>query len=777
MGEYSIGQAVPRTEDPRLLRGGGRYVDDVSFTDQAFGYVLRSPHASAVINAIDLQAAAAAPGVLAILTADDYLADGLGRLPLSAPPNPRFDFEAMFAPRRLPLAEGRVRYVGDPVAFVVAESRNQARDAAELIEVDYAPAPAHTATGSALEDGVPVVYADHQRTDNTSFVYELGDAEATEAAFAKAAHTVTQRLIINRVSANAMEARGCAAQWDAYADTATIYVGVQGAFGARRQFANVIFGEAENNFRVVTGDMGGSFGMKGAFYPEYALVAWAARRLARPVKWFADRSESFMSDNHARDNVSDAELALSKDGEFLGLRVRTIAALGAYPSTLAAGPPTGNLGGLSGPYRTPAAYVNVTGVYTNTNPTAAYRGAGRPEASYVMERLVDLAADKLDIDPAELRRRNMIAPDALPYKTPTGFNLDSGDFERTLEIALEHGDYEGFAKRRSESEAAGKIRGLGISYSVERAGAGVETGEIRFEPSGTVTIICGTTNHGQGHATIYTQMACGMLGIAPELVRVVEGDTGQAQYGGGTGGSKVSSVGTSSVYYAANKIIDKARAIAAHLLETAEADIEFDEGTFTVAGTDKSISMAEVAQTAFMPAKLPPGLEPGMAATGTTNLSPTFPNGCHLCELEIDPDTGAIEVVKYTVVDDVGTVLNPLLLAGQIHGGIAQGAGQILEEHIHYDPESGQLLSGSFMDYAMPRAEGFCNIEMHENSTHTEHNPLGVKGAGEAGTVGAMPAVMNAIVDALSPYGVTHLDMPATPERVWRVIHRARAAA
>ena len=774
-GEYSVGQPVPRHEDPRLLRGGGRYLDDINFPGQVYGYVVRSPHSHARINTINTKAASEAPGVIAVLTAKDYLADGMGRMPVNPPPNPAFDMKTMFAPRRAPLAEDCVRHVGEPVVFVVAKSYLEARDAGERVEVDYAPLPALIDMESALAKNAVPLYAEHP--DNLAFTYEIGDAAATDAAFAKATHVVKRRLHINRVAAVPMECRGCVANYETNSKTCTIHVGAQQSFNARRIFATVIFNEPENAFRIIPGDMGGGFGMKGSFYAEYALTAWASKRLNKPVKWYSDRAESFLSDNHGRDNLTEGELALDNDGNFLALRVRTLANLGAFPSTTPSGPPTAALGGLIGMYKTPAAHVQVKGVYTNTTPTGAYRGAGRPEAAYVIERLVDSAARELKIDPVQLRMKNLIPSEAMPYQSPIQFKYDSGDFKKVLQGALDHADYAGYAKRAAESKSRGKLRGLGISSTLERAAAAIEHAELRFDPSGTVTILAGTTGMGTGHATIFTQLVCDMLGMTPDQVRVVEGDTAMTPSGGGTGGSRVSSVGMSAVKLAADKIIEKAKLIAAHNLEASPSDIVFDAGAFTIVGTDRRMSMTEVAQKAFNNNTIPKGMEPHLAEGATTpNLLPSYPNGCHICELEIDPDTGKVELQRYTVVDDVGVVLNPLLLEGQIRGGIAQGAGQILMEDVSYDAETGQLVAGSFMDYAMPRADDLCEMHSYDASVPTQNNPIGSKGAGEAGTVGAMPAIMNAIVDALSPYGIVNLDMPATPERIWRTIHGKKAA-
>jgi carbon-monoxide dehydrogenase large subunit len=772
MGNYAIGQGVPRVEDPRLLRGGGRYVDDIVLPRMVRGHVLRSPHAHARIDAIDIAKAQAAPGVLLVLTGADYRAAGYRPLPMQRRPHRNaLGVQPLFPPR-LPLAHERVRFAGEGVAFVVAETQAQARDAAELIEVTYEPLPAATATqvGSA-----PAVW--DERPDNVAFVHDAGNLAATEAAFARADRIVRQRLVITRVVASPMETRGCVAFYDANADEYTVHSGLQSAYGARANLA-AILNEPETKFHVVVDDVGGSFGLKGV-YPEHVLVAWASRLLGRPVKWVADRSEAFVGDNHGRDNVSEAELALDKDGNFLAVRVATTANLGAYVSPNGSGPPTNNIGSIAGIYRTPALFVRVTGVFTHTCPTGPYRGAGRPEAAYVIERLVDRAARELGADPIELRRRNVIPATAMPFKTGLTFTYDSGDFAKSIEMAVALGDYGGFAARQAASQRAGKLRGLGIAAVVERATVvpGIESVEIRFNASGGVTVLAGTTENGQGHRTMYTQIVCDRLGVDPATVRVIEGDTRRLAFGSGTGGSRVSAMGGSAAVLAARKVIDKGRKIAAHALEAAEADLEFRNGSYVVAGTDRSIAMVEVAKLAFAPARLPPGLEPGLSETGTHRAAEeNFPNGCHLCEVEIDPDTGVVAIVRYAVVDDVGTVINPHIVEGQVHGGIVQGAGQALMECVTYDA-SGQLLTGSFMDYAMPRGGDVCAIEGDSFSVPTETNLLGVKGVGEAGTVGALPAVINAVIDALSPLGVRELDMPATSERIWRAIAAARAGA
>jgi len=772
MMKYAVGQAVPRSEDPRLLKGRGCYVDDFSLPHQAYAFMLRSPHAHAEIRRIDAAAAETMPGVIAVLTGADYDGDGMGQI--SGPlPRKRRDGSPMYRPPRPALTRDRVRHVGQIVAMVVAETVNQAKDAAERIAVDYVPLPANVATDKATTSSA--IWDDC--SDNEAFIHEVGDATAVEAALRTAPHVVRQRFVINRITANTMEPRGALGEYDPGEGKYTIYAGIQRPFAWRTTLTRNLFHVPENRLRLVTGDMGGSFGMKGAIYPEIPLVAWAAKRVGRPVKWRCERNEGFVADDHARDNVSDVEFALDDDGKFLAMRVRTSANLGAYVAYMGAGPPTGNVGGLAGVYTTPAMRVEVSAVLTNTSPLSPYRGAGRPEASYVIERTIDLAARKLNMDPVELRRRNMIAPDALPYKTPLTFTYDCGEFEAVLDRTLEKADYKGFPERRRQSEAAGKLRGIGVSCTIEAAASPQsETAELRFDPSGTAIILVGTTPHGQGHETIYKQVVCEKLGMNPDDIRVIEGDTEKISFGTGTGGSRSAAIGTSAVLQATEKVIEKTRRIAAHLLEAADADVALEDGRFAIAGTDRAIGFREAAAAAFQPGKLPKGMEPGLYEIATyMPEAANFPNGCHICEVEIAPETGAVEILRYSVVDDCGVELNPLLVKGQVHGGIAQGAGQALMENIVYDSDSGQLISGSFMDYCMPRADNFCSFDVSGHPVPTKTNPLGVKGVGEAGTVGSLAAVMNAINDALACVGVEHLEMPATPERVWRAIREAQA--
>jgi carbon-monoxide dehydrogenase large subunit len=768
MGEFAIGQSVSRFEDPRLLRGGGRYVGDMVLPGMVPGYVLRSPHAHARIRSIDVSRAKAAPGVLAVLTGADWQASGWGDLPV--PGGLQRRDASVFRPPYPALVKDRVRFVGDYVAFVVAQTTAAALDAAELVVVDYEPLPACVSTAQASAQGAPRVW--DACSDNIGFVQLFGDKAATEAAIARADHVVKHRFVINRVTAASMEPRGCLGDYNASEDRYTIYTTLQRMHPFRSELAPILK-VPESRIRVVAGDIGGSFGMKSAVYNEVALVLLASKHVGRPVKWLSTRSESFLCDAQARDNVTEAELALDRQGNFLALRVHTIAGIGAYLQT---GMPafTGNIGTLAGVYRTPAIHADVTAVFTHTNPVRPYRGNGRPEAAYVIERLVDLAADELGIDPAELRRRNYIAPTAMPFKTGLTFTYDSGEFEKSMDMALKLADFAGFEPRREEARTRGKLRGIGLSNTIERAAAqGFEGAEIRFDKSGAATLLAGSVTQGQGHETIFKQIMCDRLGLDPAEVHYIQGDTDQVFVGEGTGGSRSATIGGSAVDIAAERITSKARHIAAHLLKLDVDEVNFADGVFSSPKTNRTLTIKEVAKEAMEPASLPKGVDVGLIATATyTAPVQNFPNGCHICELEVDADTGEVEIVRYSVVDDVGTVINPLLLKGQIVGGVAQGVGQILMEDIRFD-EDGQNLTASFMDYAMPRATDIGAVEVKSNPVPTKTNPLGVKGAGEAGCVGAMPAVANALVDALSHLGVRHVEMPATPERLWRAMKEA----
>jgi aerobic carbon-monoxide dehydrogenase large subunit len=774
MGRFGIGQPVTRFEDQRLLRGEGRFQNDVTLPGQAYAVIVRSIHAHARIRSIDTSAALSAPGVLAVFTGADLARDSLGTMRMTLK-RKRPDGSPMFARPHRGLTADCVRYVGDPVALVVGEMLAQAEDAAELVRVDYEPLLSVTSTFEATRPGSPSVWP--ECADNISNVFEAGDRAATEAAFAGASRVIRRRYVITRVHAQYMEPRGALGVYDPGEDRYTLYADVQYPHRVRNALAGNIFKIPEHKVRVIAGDVGGGFGTKGWQYPEHRLVLWAARKLRRPVKWACERREAIPADEHARDNVSEAELALGGDGRFIALRVRTLANVGAYVSSdrnlLAT---FSNVVTLVGVYRFITAHVQVLSVLTNTSSTAPYRGAGRPEATYVIERLIDDAARELGVEPVELRRRNLIPASAMPYRTPLGVTYDCGDFEKNMDDALKLADVAGFSARREASRAGGRLRGLAVVNAIERAaGAQPEFAEIRFTPSGSATLFMGTKNQGQGHETTFKQILHERLGIDPAEVRYVDGDTDRVGFGMGTMGSRSTVIGGTAVWTAADKVIAKGKKIAARLLEAADQDVVFSDGRFAVAGTDRAVTLAEVVRAAFQPAQLPPGVEPGLYETGTfAPKQDTWPNGCHVCEVDIDPETGAVTLVNYVVVDDVGTVINPLTLKGQIHGGVAQGVGQALMEQVVYERDSGQLLTTSFMEYAMPRADTLCDMAITSNPVPTALNPLGAKGAGEAGTVGALPAVINAVADALTALGVRELDMPATGDRVWQAIQQAK---
>ena len=777
MAKFGIGQAVKRTEDLRLLSGQGRYTDDMSLPNQAQAFVLRSPYAHARITSLDVTAAKAAPGVLLALTGADVKADGLGPVPCISPPVNSRDGSPYTPTDRPALAGDTVRHVGDPVALIVAETLNQARDAAELVEVDYDELPTVTDTVGATKPGAPTLWSAAE--NNIGFDWERGDKAATDAAFAKADHVTKIELVNNRVVVNPMEPRTAVADHDAAKNRTTVYVASQGPHFMLGQLAQHVFKVDPAEFRLVTGDVGGGFGMKIFLYPEQILVTWASRKLGRPVKWTSDRTEGFMSDSQGRDNVTIAEMAMDKESRFLGMRVTTYAALGAYNANM--GPFIPTIAGtsmLAGLYKTPAIYVNVKGVFTNTVPTDAYRGAGRPEAVYVIERLVDKIGRETGLGVDEIRRRNFLQPSDLPYDTPLGETYDSGEFTAIMEAGMKQAGWSDFENRRTAARSKGKLRGIGMSTYVEICGNIPEATKVEFDESADdVTVFIGTQSNGQGHETSYIQIMSERLGIDAEKIKVVQGDTDRTP-NGFTGGSSSVTSGGVAVAKVSEKIIEKGRQITAHIMETATEDIEFAEGTFTVAGTDRRMSVFELARAANDPAKLPSGMEPGLnEAFVNEEAKATYPNGCHICEVEIDKDTGVVDIVSYHAVDDFGDVINPLLLAGQVHGGVAQGVGQALLERTVYD-ESGQLLSGSFMDYTMPRADNLPWVEFSTRNVRCTTNHLGIKGSGEAGTIGAPPAVVSAIVDALQPdHGLIDVDMPATPNYLWQIINGQRAAA
>jgi carbon-monoxide dehydrogenase large subunit len=775
-----IGQSVPRREDQRFLTGAGQYTDDVVLPGQTYAAFLRSPYAHARIASIDIAAAKKAPGVLAIFTGADLADAKVGGLPCGWLIHSK-DGTPMKEPPHAVLAQGKVRHVGDQVALVVAETALQARDAAELIEVDYeelAPvvdiATADKA-GVAVHDEVP---------DNTCFDWGHGNKDAVDAAFAKAAKVTKLEFANNRLIPNAMEPRAANAQYTRHDDSYTLYVANQNPHVERLLMGAFVLGLPESRLRVIAPDVGGGFGSKIFLYPEETALVWASKRVGRPIKWTAERSESFLTDAHGRDHVTTAELALDAQGTFLAMRVKTIANVGAYLSTFASSVPTilyATL--LAGQYKTPAIYAEVKTVFTNTAPVDAYRGAGRPEATYVVERLVETAARDLGMDPTEIRRRNFITE--FPYATPVGLTYDTGNYAAHLDRAVALADVAGFAARRKESAARGKLRGLGFSCYIEACGlapsniagalgarAGLfEAGEVRVHPTGTVTVFTGSHSHGQGHETTFAQVVAARLGIPAESVEIVHGDTGRVPFGMGTYGSRSLSVGGTAIVKAVDKIVAKGKRIAAHLLEAADADIEFENGEFKVAGTDRKVPFGQVALTAYVPHNYPlDKLEPGLnenAFYDPTNF--TYPAGSYVCEVEVDPDTGRVRVERFTAVDDFGNLVNPMIVQGQVHGGIAQGLGQAMLESAVYDTNSGQLMTGSYMDYAMPRADDLPSFQVDHTVTPCTHNPLGVKGCGEAGAIGSPPAFINALTDAL---GVRDIAMPATPERVWRAVKR-----
>ena len=785
-----IGAPLRRVEDKRFLTGHGRFVADIELSGALACALVRSPHAHAAIRGIDASAARAAPGVVAVLTGADMAADGV------APMRPLWlvrsrDGSPMAEPARFALARETVRHVGEPVAAVVAATFAQAVDAAERLAVDYAPLSAVTDARAAQAEAAPQLHA--CAPGNVCFRWARGDEAAVRAALRSAAHVVAIDLVNNRLVGAAIEPRAVIGAVDPQSDKLTLYSSTQAPHHIRRQVTEQL-GIPESALRVISPDVGGGFGYKGKLYPEEGIIAWAARRLRRPVRWVASRAESFVADNQARDHLTHAELALDADGRFLALHVETFANLGAYVSTFGAAIPSAIYSALfAGGYRTPAIFVEVTGIFTNTTPTDAFRSAGRPEACYVLERLADRAAEKLGIDRAEIRRRNLIPPSAMPYKTPIGPTYDCGDFPKIFTRTLALADYDGFDKRRAQAARRGLLRGIGMACYVESSGvapsrfAGAlgarvgfyEAASIRVEPDGAVRAMLGTHNHGQGHATTLAQILSARFGVPVEKIEVVEGDTDAVPQGTGTFGSRSIAVGGSALDRAADKIIAKGKLIAAHLLEAAAGDVDFTDGAFVIAGTDRRVSFAAVAQAAYVPHNFPlETVEPGLQETAVYDPpSFAFSNGAHACELEIDPDTGRIEIIGFWGVDDIGTVINPMIVEGQIHGGVAQGIGQALLERCAYDG-GGQLVSGSFMDYAVARADDLpLFVTECDESQPCTHNPLGAKGCGEAGSIGSPAAVVSAVLHALAPLGVTDLDMPLTSEQLWRRIRQAQQAA
>ncbi len=773
-----IGARITRKEDYRFLTGAGQYTDDISFPNQTCAAFVRSPHAHANIKAIRKDKALKAPGVVGIYTGDDLAAAKVGGLPCGWLIT-GVDGQPMKEPAHPCLAQGKVRHVGDPVAVVIAESLAAARDAVELLEVDYEVLPAVADAAKARAPGAPVLH--DIAPDNTCYVWAIGGKADVDAAFAKAAHVTRLEFINNRLIPNAIEPRAAIGQYSRADGQYTLHVASQNPHVERLLMTAFVLGLPENKVRVVAPDVGGGFGSKIYLYAEDVVVTWAAKQLNRPVKWTAERSESFMSDAHGRDHVTTAELALDKDGKFLALRVHTTANMGAYLSTFASCIPTilyATL--LAGQYATPLIYCEVTAVFTNTVPVDAYRGAGRPEATYVVERIVETAARELKMDPAELRRRNFIR--SFPYQTPVALQYDIGDYDATLDAVLKLGEVAGFAQRKKDAAAKGKLRGLGYACYIEACGiapsavagalgarAGLyEAGEVRVHPTGSVTVFTGSHSHGQGHETTFAQVVADRLGLSIDAVDIVHGDTSKVLFGMGTYGSRSIAVGGTAIVKALDKVIAKGKKIAAHLLEVAESDIEYQPGVFKVTGTDRQKSFGEVAFAAYVPHNYPHDkLEPGLnenAFYDPQNF--TFPAGAYVCEVEIDGETGTTEIVSFAAVDDFGNVINPMIVEGQVHGGITQGIGQALLEGCGYDGD-GQLLTGSMMDYCLPRADDLPNYQLGMHGTPCTHNPLGVKGCGEAGAIGAPAALMNAITDAL---GVKDMAMPATAGRVWGLL-------
>jgi carbon-monoxide dehydrogenase large subunit len=781
MVEPSIGQSVLRKEDLRFITGSGQYTDDINLRGQAYARFVRSPHAHADIGKVDTTVASGMPGVIAVLTGQQVADDGLGGLPCGWMIHSK-DGSEMKQPLHPVMASSKANYAGEPVAIVIAESAAEAKNAAEMVNVEYFEKDAVVSASKAqsstdIYDGI---------ARNTCYEWELGEREATEQAIASAAHVTHYKLTNNRLIPNAMEPRAAIADYNKGTDELTLYTTSQNPHLARLILTAFVQLAPEHKLRVIAPDVGGGFGSKIFVYSEETALAWAAKKLGMPIKWTADRSEAFLADAHGRDHETEAQLAMDEQGNFLALQVKTTANMGAYLSTFASSVPTYLYGTLlAGQYKTPNIYVEVDSVFTNTAPVDAYRGAGRPEATFLVERIVELAARELGRDPAELRRQNMIQPEDFPYQTPVALEYDTGDFEASLDRALELADYAGFAGRKASALEAGKLRGIGFSCYIEACGlapsqvagslgAGVglwESGEVRVNPTGSVTVLTGTHSHGQGHETTFAQLVASRLGISVDDVEVVHGDTGKMDFGMGTYGSRSLAVGGSALAKAADKVVEKGRIIAAHLLESSAEKIDFDDGKYRVRESNQSRTFQEVAFAAYVPHDYPEDLEPGLSEKAFYDPGNfTFPAGTHICEVEIEPETGVVEIVNFTAVDDFGNIINPMIVEGQVHGGITQGIGQALMENCVYD-EAGQLLTGSYMDYCMPRADDLPNFTVDVTVTPCTHNPVGAKGCGEAGAIGSPPAVINAITDAV---GVSDISMPATPEKVWRAIQETR---
>ncbi|HWG04299.1 MAG TPA: xanthine dehydrogenase family protein molybdopterin-binding subunit [Beijerinckiaceae bacterium] len=774
MPRYAIGQGVTSVESLKLVAGHGRYTDDVSFPGECHAIFVRSPHAHADIKSIDARKAKQMPGVVEILTGEDYANEGLGIMLGNEPPKRRNGSPA-YRPPRPALSRDKVRHIGQCVAVVIAETIHQAKDAAEAVEVDFAPLPPQLDAESAHRPDAPRIWPDCEH--NEAFVVERGNAAKTDAALKAAPHVVSDRFLVSRVSANPMEPRAAVAEYDPGRRHFRIFACQQRPFVWRSMMAEPIFKIGEHEMTVIACDVGGSFGMKGGLYPEVVIAAWAARKVGRPVKWVCERSEAFISDEQARDIVVTGELGFDDEGRFLAERVDCEANIGAFLSMAGFGVAAGTAAAaLCGTYDFPTVHGRSAAVFTNKCPIGNYRAPSGVPGAYVLERLIDMAAKKIGLDPTEIRRRNFIKPTAMPVKLPNGASYDCGEFEAVMDKCLQMADYAGIAVRRAAAEARGRLLGVGVSSSVDPSGSPApECAELRFNPGGTVTVLAASTAGGQGHATIYTQIVSQTLGLDADKITVVEGDTSVMAWGSGTGAARTATLSGSVVLMAAQKVREKGRRIAAHLLEAAVGDIEFENGTYRVAGTDRTIAFDDIARIAFQPTKLPKGMEFGLYETASWQPETlNIPNSFHVCEVEIDPDTGHVQLMRYSCIQDVGVELNPALVIGQARGGITQALGQALMESIIYD-DDGQVVSGSFMDYGMPHATDVCAMQIASHPVPTKTNPLGVKGAGETATVGALAAVMNAINNALEPFGVSNISMPATPEKVWRAICDAQA--
>ena len=786
MSATGIGAVVKRVEDFRFLTGQGNYTDDIDRPNQTHAWIVRSPHAHARIKSIDTAKAKASPGVLAVFTGEDMAADSIGGLPCGWQVRNK-DESPMAEPAHPPLVSDKARHVGDQIAVVIAETKGQARDGADLVAVEYEELPAVASMEAALDGGAPV---HDDVAGNLCYDWHLGDPDAVNAAFEGAAHVASIDIVNNRLIPNAMEPRAAIGEFDTATGEYTLFTTSQNPHVIRLLMGAFVLNIPEHKLRVVAPDVGGGFGSKIYHYAEEAIVTWASAKVKRPIKWTAERSESFITDCHGRDHLTHADLALDADGVFLALRVATKANMGAYLSTFAPCVPTYLYATLlAGVYTTPQVYCEVKAVFTNTVPVDAYRGAGRPEATYLLERLVDRAARETGLSQVDIRRKNFIPSSAFPYQTPVALQYDSGDYDATLAQAADSAMLDGFEARKAESAKSGRKRGIGFSTYIEACGiapsavvgslgarAGLfESAQVRVHPTGSVTVFTGSHSHGQGHETTFSQLVSDALGVPFENVEIVHGDTGRIAYGMGTYGSRSLAVGGEAIMRAANRIVEKATKIASHIMEASEADIEFNGGKFTVSGTDKEMTFGEIALAAYVPHNFPHDtLEPGLDETAFYDPANfTFPGGCHICEVEVDPETGVVEVVQFTAVDDVGRVINPMIVEGQVHGGVAQGIGQALLEGCAYD-DSGQLLTGSYMDYTMPRADDLPSFKVGTHVTLCAHNSMGVKGCGEVGAIGSPPAVINAVVDALWDLGVRDISMPATPEKVWRAVRNTQ---